>query len=87
VQIMPLVVPRPTIAGITIAGTNVVLKGTSGQFGRTYCTLTSADVSRPLSQWIPVATNILQMDGNFTMTATNAVIPNARQQFYILQAR
>jgi len=39
----------------------------------------------PPSQWMPVATNVLNMNGNFTLTATNAVEPNALQRFYRLE--
>jgi hypothetical protein len=41
--------------------------------------------AQPFSQWTPVATNVLEANGNFTIIATNAVIPNASQQFYLLQ--
>jgi hypothetical protein len=38
-----------------------------------------------LSQWTPVATNVLNAYGNFTLIATNAVVPKAAQCFYILR--
>jgi hypothetical protein len=41
----------------------------------------------PLSQWIPVATNVLNASGNLTITATNAVNPAALRQFYLLQVQ
>jgi hypothetical protein len=36
---------------------------------------------------LPVATNVLNADGNFTITATNAVNPNVPQAFYMLQTQ
>jgi hypothetical protein len=39
----------------------------------------------PLSQWTPVATNVLSAGGNFTITATNTVTRGVPQRFYILQ--
>ena len=43
------------------------------------------DLSLPKSQWTPVATNVPNASGNFTITATNAVNLNVPQCFYILQ--
>jgi hypothetical protein len=45
----------------------------------------STNLTLPLNQWTPVATNVPGGNGNFTITATNAVDPNAPQCFYILQ--
>jgi hypothetical protein len=45
------------------------------------------NLTQPLNQWKPVATNTLSANGNFSFTATNAVTPAAPQQFYILQAQ
>jgi alpha-tubulin suppressor-like RCC1 family protein len=83
VSVVPQV--QPGITGLSLAGTNVVLTATNGCWSGTYCILTSTNMTLPLSQWTPVATNTLDGSGNFTMTATNAVNPNAPQQFYTLQ--
>jgi alpha-tubulin suppressor-like RCC1 family protein len=79
--------PAPVITGIHLSGANLILTGANGVSGETIHTLTSTNVAQPLSQWQPVATNVLSMDGNFTITAANAVISGAPQQFYILQAQ
>ena len=42
-------------------------------------------IAPPLSQWTPIATNVLVADGNFTITATNAFNPTVPQRFFILQ--
>ncbi|MGA2656058.1 MAG: choice-of-anchor tandem repeat GloVer-containing protein [Verrucomicrobiota bacterium] len=75
----------PGIAGISLAGANLVLNGTAGLSGRTYFVLMWTNLTEPLNQWAPVATNVPVADGNFSITATNAVNPNAPQRFYILQ--
>ena len=85
VQVLPLIVPQPVITTVHRSGNNLLLTGTNGQSGQTYYTLTSTNVTRLLSQWTPVATNVLGADGTFSFTATNAVTPVAPQQFYILQ--
>jgi uncharacterized repeat protein (TIGR03803 family) len=77
----------PGIASFSLSGTNLVLDGTGGLNGRTYFVLMGTNLAEPFNQWIPVATNVPGADGNFTITATNAVNPNAPQRFYLLQLR
>ena len=67
-------------------GTNLVIQGT-GPSGATYVTLISPEVARPLSQWVPAATNTVNSSGNFTFTATNVVDPQAPQRFFILRSQ
>jgi len=82
-NLMP--VPQPAITGISLSGTNLVMNGTNGLATGTYYVLASTNLSLPLNQWTPVATNMLSASGNFTITATNAVNRNVAKQFYILQ--
>jgi hypothetical protein len=82
---------QPTIAGMifraNVSGVDLMLNGSNGQSNTTYCVLMSTSLALPLSQWTPVATNCLNADGNFTITATNAVDLNAPQRFFILQVQ
>jgi alpha-tubulin suppressor-like RCC1 family protein len=87
VQVVPLVIPQPVMTGVSLANTNLVLSGNNGESGRTYYLLMSKNLAQPLNQWTPIATNFLATDGAFTFTATNTVVPNAPQAFYILQAQ
>ena len=84
VRIVPVEEP-PVITGISLAGANLVLKATSGISGATYLTLMTTNLALPLDQWLPVATNVLNVDGDFTITAINAVNPSVAQRFYTLQ--
>lgn len=74
---------RPFIGSITLSGTNIVLSGTNAQSGAIYYTLTTTNLSLPLSQWTPVATNTSGTANNYTMTITNAVNTKDNQQYYI----
>jgi uncharacterized repeat protein (TIGR03803 family) len=76
---------QPGIAGVSLSGANLVFSGANGQSGITYYVLMSTNVALPLSQWKPVATNVLSAGGSFTITATNTVSPAFPQRFYILQ--
>ena len=87
VQVVAGPPPPPLITGISLSGANLNLTGANGVSGEILYTLMSTDVTLPLSQWQRVATNTLAADGNFTITAANAVDPNAAQRFYILQAQ
>jgi len=71
----------------TVSGVNLILTGTNGQSGATCCVLMTTNLAKPLSQWTPVATNVLATGGNFTLTVTNAIDPGAPQRFYILHVR
>jgi uncharacterized repeat protein (TIGR03803 family) len=81
-----VVVPaQPDIASWILSGANLVLNGINGQSGGTYYILMGTNLAQPLSQWTPIATNVLSTSGNFTITATNTVTRNVPQRFYILQ--
>jgi hypothetical protein len=71
----------PVISGIHLSRTNLVLNGSGGLSGITYFTLMSTN----LMQWIPIATNVLNANGNYSITVTNAVSPAASQQFYRIE--
>jgi uncharacterized repeat protein (TIGR03803 family) len=77
---------QPGIAQIALSGTNLVISGSGGQSGQTYYVLMGTNLAEPLNEWVPVATNVPGTNGNFVIIATNAVSPNARQRFYILQS-
>ena len=76
---------QPIITGISLAGPNLLLNVANGLAGKSYLTLMSTDLTLPLNQWTPVATNSVSTTGNFTITATNAVNVGAPQQFYLLE--
>ena len=74
----------PGITNVSLAGTNLVLNGINAVGGEPCTVLMSTDLTLPLNQWTPIATNLLT--GNvFSITATNAVDPGAQQRFYTLQ--
>ena len=83
--IFTLAATQPTITSINLAGTNLVVTGANGSAGATCYVLMSTNLVLPLGQWQPVATNLLDASGNFTITATNAVNPLAPQEFFILE--
>jgi fibronectin-binding autotransporter adhesin len=76
---------NPTgITGFSLNGNNVVITATNGQAGDAYYLLMSTNLTRPLSQWTVVATNVPGNSGNYTFIGTNAITPGSHQQFYIL---
>lgn len=75
----------PSISGISLIGTNLLVHATRGLATHVYTLLGATNAALPVNQWIPLATNVLTSGGNFVITATNAVNPESRQQFYMLQ--
>jgi len=78
----------PYIGSFSLAGGNVVINGTNGVTGGTYYLLGTTNIAKPLVQWTPVATNVVNTNGasnnGFSFTGTNVVTPGVGQQFYIL---
>jgi hypothetical protein len=77
----------PHISSFSKTNLNVVISGTNGVNGGTYYLLESTNLTKPLSQWTPVATNVVSASGAsgaFTFTGTNVITSGFRQQFYIL---
>lgn len=69
---------------MNLSGTNLVLSGNNQFSGGFAVVLSSTNPATPLSQWTHVWTNGIA-NGNFTLTATNAVNPGFPWQFYALQ--
>lgn len=64
-------------------GTNFVFTGSNGNAGAPYYVLTSTNLGLPLSNWMVIATN--NFDGNGDFIFTNPADPATPQTFYILQ--
>jgi uncharacterized repeat protein (TIGR03803 family) len=75
-----------SIAHLAASGTNLVINGSGGQSGQTYYLLMGTNLTEPLGMWIPVGSNAPATSGNFSITATNALSPNAPQRFFILRS-
>ena len=78
--------PVPGISAVNLSETDIVLSATNGAADGTYLVLASTNVLLPLNQWMPVASNALSADGEFTITVTNAAKAIGPGQFFILQA-
>ena len=79
--------PVPFLMSSSLAGTNLILNVAKGVAGKTYCVLASTNLATPLSQWSPIASNLLTANGLFTIIATNAVSSKTPHQYYILRAQ
>jgi len=77
------------VTGFSLVNMKAVISGTNGQSGGTYYLLSSTNVALPLSQWVVVATNVVNTNGAngaFTFTGTNVITPGDTNQFYILSS-
>ena len=74
-----------SLVSVQLSGANLVLNGANGVSGATNYVLMSTNPALPFSQWRPVATNVLNTSGNFSITVSNTVTPAAKQSFYILE--
>jgi hypothetical protein len=74
----------PVIIGsVGITDDNIVMAGSGGTPGATYHVLSAFDVALPFPQWLSLATNIFDVNGNFAFT--NAIYSTNKQQFFRLR--
>src|SRR5665213_1870952 len=85
-QIIPS--PSQALLDSRASKTNLQFTATCG-FGGTFYLLAGTNLTQPLSQWTPVATNIINNRTNnlFSATLTNAVNSSNAQQFYIIRSQ
>jgi alpha-tubulin suppressor-like RCC1 family protein len=78
--------PQPVLSSAVSSQADLQLNATCG-FGGNFYLLGSSDMTLPVSQWTPLATNAVIARGtnNYSVTLTNAV-NSASQQFYLLQS-
>lgn len=84
-QIVPT--PQPVLSMAPSSRTNLQFNATCG-FGGNFYLLGNANLTQPISQWIPICTNSITSRGsnNYSVTLTNALTTGG-QQFYILQSK
>jgi rhamnogalacturonan endolyase len=75
--------PQIQISGVRMLNGILILNGGGGPAGQGYVVLTATNLSLPLTQWLPLATNSFDINGNFNSTNTTSV--SAPQQFYLIQ--
>jgi len=83
VPLVLVVKPLPAIAGVSLAGSNLVFTGTNGSPGALFYLLGSTNVALPLSRWTRLATNDFTMSGGFNLT--NQTVAGSPGQFYVIQ--
>jgi hypothetical protein len=75
--------PQPAITGLNLSGSDVILTVSNCVAGENYNVLSTTDLTLPLNQWLPVASNTPALSGSFSITATNAAASTPSQYFTI----
>ena len=80
--------PQPLLTNRVSSKTNLQFNAAC-PFGGKFYLLAGTNLVQPVSQWIPVATNVINNRTNnlFSATLTNAVNSGTGQQYYILQSQ
>jgi hypothetical protein len=76
----------PTITGIAVNGTTLVMMATNGPANAAFVLLASTNLTLPLPQWTPVLTNSFDQNGNVSLS-TNVVNSANPQEFYALSVQ
>lgn len=74
----------PVFTAAAVAASNVIVSGTNGWPEGSYYVLAGTKLTTPVANWLPIATNLFDGDGNFTFTIPNP-INDASHLFYRLQ--
>ncbi len=78
----PVVTGPLLITNAFLTTGNIVLSGKGGSNNASYFVLATPNITTPLTNWLPVATNTFDAAGNFIVT--NPTAPGAPQQFFRL---
>ena len=73
----------PQFGTVNLLGTNFIFTGTGGPSGSNYVVLASTNLTLPLTNWLPLTTNIFDGSGQFHYT--NHVSPVKPRQFFIFK--
>jgi len=73
----------PQFGAISLTPDGLVLGGSGGTPSNAFYVITTTNITLPLNQWTPFATNYFDSNGNFLFT--NTIDTNAPQGFYRLQ--
>jgi uncharacterized repeat protein (TIGR03803 family) len=85
ITVTNVLVAQPSISSVSVSGENLVLSAANGVLGETYYVLSSTNLTTPLSQWVPVATNSLMVGGPYTIVVSNSVTATIPQRFYTIK--
>ncbi len=72
----------PVIGSTHLSNGNFIFRGTGGSANGTYYVLTSTNILAPLPAWTPIATNMYDNSGDFSVTNP---LSAGRQRFYIIK--
>jgi len=72
--------PGPIVSSFTLSNGKLIFSGTGGQANGSYVVVVSTDLSTPMKNWPPIATNSFGTNGSFT--ATNTIGAGTNQLFY-----
>jgi fibronectin-binding autotransporter adhesin len=73
----------PQFGIVNLLGTNFIFTGMGGSSGSNYVVLASTNLTLPLTNWLPLATNIFDGSGQFRYT--NPISPAKPRQFFIFK--
>lgn len=83
--IYSVTVPILSITNFVLFSSNITFNAVDGLSNGTYSLLMSTNSGVPFSQWTPVMTTVLNSNGPFTITATNAINRTNPAGFYMIQ--
>jgi len=68
---------------LAVSSRGLIFAGSGGVASAKYYLVGSSNIATPLSNWVPVLTNLFDASGDFDFT--NAPVPGQPQEFYMLE--
>lgn len=75
----------PSIAAVSLTGTQLSLVVTNGAASTTFYVVTSTNIAQPVGSWLPVSTNVFSGNGMFTNRLT--INPSEGQRYYAIKTQ
>jgi autotransporter-associated beta strand protein len=82
-KVSVVVTTQPLFKPLASSARGLIFTGAGGVPKATYYLLGSSNIAAPLSNWVPVFTNLFDASGNFDFT--NPASPNQPREFYLLE--
>jgi PKD repeat protein len=77
--------PPPEIVSVARSGSELLITVSNGSDNTAYITVASTNLTQPINEWTPLATNTVKSSGTFSITVNNAINFSTAQRYFALK--
>jgi alpha-L-rhamnosidase len=82
-EVSVVITTQPLLKPLAVSSRGLIFAGSGGVASAKYYLVGSSNIATPLSNWVPVLTNLFDASGDFDFT--NPPVPGQPQEFYMLE--